>query len=226
MQQHLEQPKGFGQSTGQLPCSSAIGDQHPSTDVVSTHQGDLPDRSRHRLDGEIQSTFSKLLGVLTQLLHQRLKPLSGRLQIRWLIAIRAEHRRESLHLQSTEKQVGIGNGQWPATSITGGAWFSTSRAWPHRQAATITADDRPPTCRHGMDRQPERCELKSGDLGDGIAFPLPVGSTRRQAEHIRAGAPHIHAHQGRSPQASLLCSGNSSDHAARRTRQNGVFGEQ
>ncbi|CAI8380089.1 MAG: Uncharacterised protein [Synechococcus sp. MIT S9220] len=67
MQQHLTQPQRFGQATSQLPCGTAVGNQCPSTDVMPTEQRHVADRSRHRLDSEVKSTFGQLLGSLTQL---------------------------------------------------------------------------------------------------------------------------------------------------------------
>ena len=67
MQQHLTQPQRFGQATSQLPCGTAVGNQCTSTDVMPTEQRHVADRSRHRFDSEVKSTFGQLLGSLTQL---------------------------------------------------------------------------------------------------------------------------------------------------------------
>ena len=201
MQQNLMQPEGFGQSTGKLPRCTAIGNQHPSADVMPPEQGDLPDRSCHHLDGEVKSAFRQLLGLLTQLLTKRLKALTGRTQIRWLIAIRSKHGRKGLHLQSTQQQVSIGDGQGTAPSIAGWAGISASRAWTHGEAAAIATNDRSTSRCNRMDRQTGCCELQSCDLCFCIAFPVTVRGSCRQTEHIGARAAHVHAHQGRSAQA-------------------------
>ena len=153
MQQHLSQTKSFSQSAGELPCSAAIGNQHTTTNVMPTVKGDLSDCSRHRLNSEVKSTFGQLLGLLTKSLPKRLKLLLGRQGIRTLIALRSEHRRESPHLQATQQQMSIGDGQGTTTSITGRAWISTSRAWANRQATAILSNDRSSARRHGVNGQ-------------------------------------------------------------------------
>ena len=65
-----------------------------------------------------------------------------------------------------------------------------------------------------MNRQARGRQQQPCDLGLGTAFPVAISRTGRQAEHIRAGAAHIHPHQRLRPQARLLGGSHRADHAA------------
>ena len=226
MQQDLFQTEGFGQATGKLPRCAAVGNQDASTDVMPPEQGNLPDRSRHRLDSEVKGALRQLLLLLTQLLGKQLKALLCGPQIRWLIAIGPEHSWKSLHLQSPQQQVGIRDGQRSATSVTGWAGISPSRAWTHSEATAIGSDDRSTSRCDGMDRQTGCSELQACDLRLGTAFPVTVRRSGRQAEHVGACAAHVHTHQGRGAKAALLRGCHGPHHAAGGTGKNCVFGKQ
>ena len=87
------------------------------------------------------------------------------LHIRWQIPGRSEHRRETVHRQPPEQQVGVGDGERSAGAITGRARLRSSGAGSHPQPPPLELQHRSATGRHGFNRQAGGQQLQAGDLG-------------------------------------------------------------
>ena len=226
MQQHLAQPEGCCHATGQLAGRTAVGNQDAPADVMTAEQRHLTDGCRHGLNREVEGTLRQNLRCSLQRFSQNSELLLRDRQVRMGITIRTEHRREGLSLQPAQQQMGIGDGEGSTPAVTGRAWIRSCRAGPHQHPATIVMNDRASTGSHRVNRQSGCREQQTGDLRFGAAVPVAIGRPRRQAEHISARASHIQANQGEMPNTGLLGRGHSTDHAARRPRQDGVLGQQ
>jgi len=225
MQQHLMQSQGFRQSTGQLTCGTAVGDQDAPADVMPAKQRHLTNGRSHGFDRQIERTFRQLFRGLPQLRGKPVKARTGGLQVRALIPGGTEHGRKCPCLQPAKQQVGISDGERTAPAITDRAWIGSGGARPHQQSSCIRLDDRATPCRDGVNRQARGRQQQPGDLGLGTAFPVEISRTGRQAEHIRAGAAHINPHQRLRRKARLLGGSHRADHAAGGPRQDRVLGQ-
>jgi len=66
MEEHLIQAQRPGQTARQLPCSTAVGDQNTTTDVVAPRERHLLDCRCHGLHRQIQGALRQLLGRALQ----------------------------------------------------------------------------------------------------------------------------------------------------------------
>ncbi len=226
MQQHLGQPQGTGHSAGQLTRSAAVGHQHTTADVVATAERHLLDRRGHRFHRQLEGPFRQLLRRTPQHLRQGGEALLHHLRVGPLVASSTEHRREPLHLQTTQQQIGVGHRERTATAITGRTWHRTRRARADREPIAIAVDDRTATGCHGVNGQAWRQQMQACHLRFGAAFPDPISRTCWQTEHIGAGAAHIEPHQGPLLQASPAGHRHRTHHASGRSGQDRVFRQQ
>ena len=184
MQQHPPQPEGFSQAAGQLTASTAIGHQHPTTNVVAAEQRHLLNRRGHGLNGQIQCAVGYGLNALAQRCGQLGKALLHHRQIRRLISLGAKHRWELGHLQAPQQQMGIGEAERPAPPVTSRSWISAGGARPHLQALLLGAKDRAATSGNGVNRQPWGEQRQPSNLGLGTALQGLKVHTGWNAKHI------------------------------------------
>ena len=90
---------------------------------------------------------------LNQLGGQRLEAAPHDRGVGGLIATGPEHRRQGPLRQTPQQQVGVGDGERPATAIAGRPRNRSGRLRPHLQPAALQPHHRSPTGRHRVDRQ-------------------------------------------------------------------------
>ena len=133
MQQHRVQPQFIRQATGVLTTSPSVGHQHPAANVLTAMQRHPANRSSHGFHRQLQRPGCHPLRGLPQRCRELGEAMPHHLHIRWQIPGRSEHRREAVHLQTPQQQVGVGDGERSAGAITGRARLRAGGARSHPQ---------------------------------------------------------------------------------------------
>ena len=233
--QHPLQAQLIGQAAGVLGCGTAVTHQQRRAGIVSLLDRDAAHRRGHGFDRDLQSPGRSLLGREARAHHRHGLGEIGEAAghhgtVKGLIAARAKHRRQGLLGQATEHHIGIGDRERTAAAIGGRTWVCSGRGGPHLQALAVKAHDRPPTGRHGVDRQHGCLQLQASHVGFGAALPGPVAALTGGMKHIGRGAAHVAANHRLQRQPGLLQRltrhRQGTHHAAGRTRQDRVLGQQ
>ena len=201
---------------------------------------DAAHRRGHGFDRDLQSSGRSLLSREARAHHRHGHGEIGETaahlgSIKGLIAAQAKHRRQGLLGQATQQHIGIGDRERTAAAIGGRTRVCSGRGGPHLQPLAVKTHDRPPTGRHGVDRQHGRLQLEASHIGFGAALPGPVTALAGRInhggmKHIGRGAAHVAADHRLQRQPGLLQRltrhRQGTHHAAGRTRQDRVLGQQ
>ena len=226
MQQHRVQPQFIRQATGVLTTSPSVGHQHPAANVLTAMQRHPANGSSHGFHRQLQRPGCHPLRGLPQRCRELREAMPHHLHIRWQIPGRSEHRREAVHLQTPQQQVGVGDGERSAGAVTGRARLRSGGAGPHPQPLPLELQHGSATGRHGFNRQTWGQQLQAGDLGLLLHLPQSLRIGASHTEHIRRRSPHVEAEHRHPVKAGHPRRGDRPNHPRRRPRKDGVFGLQ
>ena len=189
---------------------------------MTAHHGDSLDGIGHGADRNSQRACGHLLrrrgpaGRACNALRQFAKSLRDDLFIQRFIGGRPEHARKKARLDPPEQDVGIGDGERAAASITGRTGAGAGRFRPHPQSRAVESNNGPAAGGNAVNAHHRRANPHAAHLGIECPFELAGEMT-----HIGGGSPHVEADQLLVP--ARLRRAHHADNAAGRTRKNGIL---
>ncbi len=129
--QHAVHAQGIGDQAGVLPPCATKALQGVARHVVAPRDRDFFDGVRHLLHRNRNKAFRDGVRAVARLGGERFKLRLHHVQRQRFVGLWAEYRGEAAGLQLAEQDVGIGDGQRAAASVTG---------WPRVCACTLGAD--------------------------------------------------------------------------------------
>ncbi len=114
---------------------------------------------------------------------------------------------ESRRVEAAEEEVDVGDGQWSAGSVTGGAGRGAGAVGADAEGEAVEPADRASACGNGFDGQ-----RVGGDAGVADGVFADDFESAVAAGDVGAGSAHVHGDDGKG--AGLFAEGRSADDAA------------
>ena len=80
-----------------------------------------------------------------------LEKRQGRRCIELLVTVGAKNAREVIGLQTTQDEIGVGNGQRPSLAVARGPWITACRLWADNQHSVVKKQPAAATRRDSVD---------------------------------------------------------------------------
>ena len=208
MDQHRGHAERVGHQTRVLAAGSAKAIERIARHVIAALHGNLLDRVRHVLHGDLDEAvgdrFRRLAADLPGKVHKC--ALHGGIVER-LVLVRPKNFRKKLRHQLAGHDVRIRDRKRPAAAVALRPRIGAGRVRPDAKARAVEMQDRAAAGRDGVDQHHRRAHAHAGDLGLEGALVLAV-----IVRHVGRGAAHVEADQ--AVEAGFASGLGHADHAA------------
>ena len=222
MDEHTRHAERVGDRAGVLPARAAEAAQRVFGDVIAARHGDVLDRVRHVLDGDLEEAVRDLFlrpldaGRRRDLAGECCEFLADDVGIERRVAVSPEHFREQGGIELADHDVAVGDRERTAAPVRRRAGIRTCGLGADAKACAVERADRSTTCSHRVDAHHRRAQPDAGHFGRErpLVVAGPVRDVGRRAAHVEADDPVEARKPGNLDRA---------DDAARRTGQDRVL---
>ena len=200
-----------------LAAGAAEAVERVARHVIAALHGNLLDRVRHVLDRDLDEAVGDFLRrLVADFLRQIVESVPHRLAVERLILMRPENLREEIRDQLADHHIGVGHRQRPVAAVAFWSRIGARAVGSDAEARAVEMQDRAAARGDRMDQHHWRAHAHAGDLGLEGALVFAV-----EMRHVGRSAAHVKADQ--AVEAGLPPGLRHADHAAGRSRQDGVF---
>jgi len=222
MDEHAAHAECIGDAARMLTTRTTERAQRVAGDVVTALHGDVLDRVRHVLDGDVEESVGDLFrraraaGAGGDLRGERFELVANDFRVERRIAARPENLGKERRVEFADHYVAIGHRQRPAAAIRRRSRVRTGGLGTNAQARAVERADRTAAGRDRVNTHHRRTQSHAGDFGHERTLVLasPVRDVGRRAPHVEPDDP-VEAGEPRHFDGT--------DDAARRSRQDRVL---